>query len=197
MSASARQGPLLDFGDFGIWPQTLAQGVDDYAWRRDPETSRFDGSGGEPGPLSDFLSRLDADLAAAFPWRRWFALVSETGDHFGTIVLTGATPGAAVAELGITLGRPDYRDRGIGPRAVAGLVRHIWESTRVRRLELHTFPWNERAHRCFLKAGFRDVAEVLRGEERLLRMEARREWWLLWDGEGRFDFALPTAGERF
>ncbi|MFQ5381477.1 MAG: GNAT family N-acetyltransferase [Dehalococcoidia bacterium] len=196
MSGPDPGGAELEFGDFRIAPLTIAHGVDDFAWRSDPETSSLDGSGGEPGGLSEFLRRLEEDLTAVFPWRRWFALLSPMGDHFGTIVLSGATPGAGVAEIGITLGRPEFRDRGIGTRAVAGLVRHLWQTTVLRRLELHTYAWNERAHRCFLKAGFRDAGEVLRGEERLLKMEARREWWLLWDGEGRFDSALPTPRVR-
>jgi hypothetical protein len=51
--------------------------------------------------------------------------------------------------------------------------------------------WNERAIRSFRAAGFADAARVFRDNEWFLRMEARREWWLLWDAEGRF--AARTA----
>jgi hypothetical protein len=53
--------------------------------------------------------------------------------------------------------------------------------------------WNERAARAFERAGYERTARVYRAEQWLLRLEARREWWLLWDSEGRFDFPAPSG----
>ena len=76
---------------------------------------------------------------------------------------------------------------GIGTLVTVAVLRYVWASTPLRRIQLHVLDWNARAIRCFQKAGFQECARVLRGEaDTLLQMDVRREWWLLWDSEGRF-----------
>jgi hypothetical protein len=65
----------------------------------------------------------------------------------------------------------------------------------LRVVYLHVLEWNERAARCFSRSGFDPVARVLRDGQAFTRMESRREWWLLWDAEGRFQFERETANE--
>jgi len=75
-------------------------------------------------------------------------------------------------------------------------MRYLWDTTPFRILFLHTLDWNERAQRSFRKAGFAAVARVIRGDDVFIRMEARREWWLMHEADGRFDFAsagLPAS----
>jgi len=193
MTTAARDGIVADAGDFVIRAKGLADAMDDYLWRRDEDTARLDGSGRLDVPFSEFLAQRERDLGPASD-RRWLALESAEGVHFGTLVVFNVDPAGDAAEIGITIGRPEYRGRGIGTRAVVTLLRTAWATTALRRVYLHVFEWNERARRSFVKAGFQDVARVLRGPDVLVRMEARREWWLLWDAEGRF--ASPGADSK-
>ena len=183
----AQPDALVELGEFIVRPKRPSDAFDEWLWRRDPETVRLDGSGQPEESLADFLTRVKSELGPLSVTRSWYALETSDGVHFGSIGLFNKDSLRATAEIGISIGRSDHRDRGCGTRAMVGITRHIWETTTFRTLQLHTFEWNERAHQCFLKAGYQDVARVARGVEVLRRMEARREWWLLWDGEGRFD----------
>ena len=81
----------------------------------------------------------------------------------------------------------------VGTAATVGFLRYMWLNTPFRRVYLHTLSWNMRAQRCFGRAGFAPVARVLRGSDEFVRMDVRREWWQLWDQEGRFPHPEPPA----
>jgi len=166
--------------------RTRADGVDEFRWRSDPETSRFDGRAANHEPLDRFLDAFAQELAYPRNDREQFAIDTIDGRHIGTIMLYNFGHGRESAELGISIGEPGYRDRGLGREAIILLLRWAWENRPLRSVHLHALAWNERALACFRKAGFAPTVRVLRDGEELVRMEVRREWWLLWEMEGRF-----------
>ncbi|MCC7366357.1 MAG: GNAT family N-acetyltransferase [Dehalococcoidia bacterium] len=165
-----------------------ADARNDYAWRRDAELMRFDGSQPIERSFEEFAAGLESDIAFPRSDRQVFAIETGEGVHIGNCMFYNGDPVGGSAELGVSLAHPDYRDRGLGTATVIAFLRHLWSASAFRRIELHTLEWNVRAQRCFEKAGFGSRALVVRGDTRLVRMEARREWWLLWEMEGRFDF---------
>lgn len=169
-----------------------ADALDDFHWGRDPETARFDGGVPASATFSEYLDRLEYELRYPSTERASWALDSPEREHIGSIMYYHCDYAAQAAELGISIGRVEWRSRGIGTAAVVLFLRHLWSSLPVRRVYLHTLAWNERAIRCFRRAGFEATATVVRGEETFVRMEARREWWLLWDSEGRFEAHLEA-----
>lgn len=186
--------PLIvaDCGVVNIRHKHRGDALDDFHWRRDPETARFDASLPLEATFSQFLERLEYDIAFPGPDRRMYALDSPGGQHIGNIMWYHGDHGRGMAEFGISIGREDWRGRGVGTAATIGFLRLVWQTTSFRFVYLHTLAWNDRARRCFRRAGFADAARVLRGEEDFVRMDVRREWWLMWDQEGRFN--LPVAG---
>ena len=72
------------------------------------------------------------------------------------------------ASIDLFLGAP-YHDRGLGTDAVRTMVRHLIDDRGHRRLTIDPAAHNERAIRCYEKAGFKRVGVL-------------REYWL--DGEG-------------
>ena len=72
------------------------------------------------------------------------------------------------ASIDLFLGAP-YHDRGLGTDSVRTMVRHLIDDRGHRRLTIDPAAQNERAIRCYEKAGFRRVGIL-------------REYWL--DGEG-------------
>ena len=94
--------------------------------------------------------------------------------------------GGDSAELGISLGEEGARGRGLGREAVIVLLRWAWNNRPLRLVYLHALEWNQRAIRAFRAAGFDETARVIRDGQVFVRMEVRREWWLLWEMEGRF-----------
>jgi len=172
--------------------KTRDDAIDDYAWRRDPENARLNGM----QPLSEgftrFLQVFEHDLTFAQPDRAQFAIETNDGAHIGSVMFYNGDHGRGTAEFGISIGDERFRGGGLGREATVLFLRHAWQAYPFRSFYLHTLDWNERARRCFIAAGFNDVATVERGGDHFVRMEARREWWLLWDMEGRFPFPAET-----
>lgn len=176
--------------------KTRDDAIDDYAWRRDPENARLNGMLPFSEGFTRFLQVFEHDLAFGQPDRAQFAIETSTGVHIGSVMFYNADHGRETAEFGISIGDARYRGAGLGREATVVFLRYAWQTFPFRTFYLHTLEWNERAHRCFLASGFNDVALVERGGDRFIRMEARREWWLLWDMEGRFGTAAPPPAER-
>jgi RimJ/RimL family protein N-acetyltransferase len=165
--------------------------ADEFAWRTSEENARYDGSAPFGEDFDRFLHQFEYDLRFSAPQKGVFALDADDGEHIGSIMWYRADAVAGTAEFGISIGREEYRDRGLGTKATIAFLRYLWETTSFRVIYLHTLEWNDRARASFRAAGFDDVVRVLRDGEPFMRMEARREWWLLWDAEGRFRADAP------
>ena len=163
-----------------------SDGPDEFRWRSDPETARFDGRPANMEPLQRFLDAFGYELAYGRNDQEQFAVDLADGTHIGTVMLYNISRTADSAELGISLGEESRRGNGLGREAIVLLLRWLWNNRPIRTVYLHALEWNERALRCFRAAGFDETARVLRNGQALLRMEVRREWWLLWEMEGRF-----------
>lgn len=199
MTIEARPGPrdhlVVAAGPrLRIRHKTRDDAIDDYAWRRDPENARLNGMQPFSEGFTRFLQLFEHDLAFAQPDRAQFAIETPEGVHIGSVMFYNADHGRETAEFGISIGDARYRGAGMGREATTVFLRYVWQTYPFRTFYLHTLEWNERAHRCFLASGFNDIARVERGGDRFTRMEARREWWLLWDMEGRFGTAAPPPG---
>jgi RimJ/RimL family protein N-acetyltransferase len=159
----------------------------DYQWRTDPDLARYDGREPLSEPFAQFAARLESELQFQHPRERMYAIDTAEGRHIGNLMYYNARHTRDEAEFGITIGRKDLHGRGYGREATTLFLRYVWETTPFRLLVLHTLDWNERAARCFRAAGFEDAGVVAApGGRQLLRMEARREWWLFYDSLGRF-----------
>ena len=158
----------------------------EYAWRRDPEVARYDATPPLILPYHEFVQQFERDLRFSNPARHAYAIETVEGEHIGALMYYNADHVSGTAEYGISIGPAEHRGSGLGTEATIAFLRFAWKSLPLRRIYLHTLEWNERARRSFERAGFRQTETVLRRNERFLRMEARREWWLLWDSEGRF-----------
>lgn len=159
----------------------------EYRWRSDPALVRFDAAAPTSDTLAHFRRTVAYELSVGLPGRQAFALQTPEGEHIGTIMYYNADGDSA--ELGISIGAENAQGRGLGPAAVVAFVRFLWETRPFRRIVLHTLDWNERAIRCFTRAGFDAVARTRRHDDMFVRFEARREYWLLRDIRGEFAFA--------
>ncbi len=63
-------------------------------------------------------------------------------------------PQGLMARVGILLGRPESRGRGLGTEAIRLLLGYLFEVRRVVVVELDTADFNQAAQRSFEKAGF-------------------------------------------
>ncbi len=168
----------------------------EYEWRRDPEIARYDATRPLILPYHEFVQQYERDLRFANPSRHAYAIETVEGEHIGALMYYNADHSTGAAEYGIFIGPGERRGAGLGTEATIAFLRFVWQSLPLRCIYLHTLEWNERARRSFERSGFRQTAVVVRRDERFLRMEAKREWWLLWDSEGRFPAYRPATRDQ-
>ena len=183
---------VADAGRVRLRRKHVRDALNDFQWRRDPEIARYDAAMPLAKTFTEFLDQFERELLFPDPQRRMFAIEAPDGTQIGNIMYYNADDSRQSAELGICIALPAFRGRGLGTEAVLGFLRFIWNELPFRVIYLHTLQWNERAVRCFEKAGFNPTARVLRQRQWFLRMEVRREWWLMWEQEGRFAAYLRT-----
>ena len=166
---------------------------DDYRWRTDPETARLDGNAVLALPFDAYAKLVEKELMFGDPNRMSYSIDLDGEGHAGNMMLYNFGPARESAEFGISFGLESARGRGLGPAAMVAFLRYAWANLPFRTIFLHTFEWNDRARKAFERAGFSEAALIQRGDDLLIRMEATREWWLLWDSEGRFEGALERG----
>lgn len=167
--------------------RSLADAPNEYRWQRDPDLARFNGVAPVTSPYSEFLEVLDRELRTVDSSRDGFAIEAGDAQHIGTAVFYNGNHANSSVEIGMFIGEPAYQSGGYGREAAICLVRHIFSTRPFTRIYLHALDWNERARRTFAAIGFEEVGPVIRHHDTLVRMEARREYWLLADLEGHFD----------
>ncbi|GAG15847.1 unnamed protein product, partial [marine sediment metagenome] len=131
--------------------------------------------------LSDYLSLYAEELDYPSPSRCSLAIEDASGRHIGNIMFYNIDRLQGEAELGITIGASSHWSLGYGSDAVRAALRHIFSDLALRRVYLKTLDWNDRARRCFEKAGFVRYGAMRRGSDTFILMEVRRERFLLDD----------------
>ncbi len=163
--------------------------VDDFRWRRDPDLQLFNAEPAYDAPFETFLGQFELDLEFGHDRRGMFSIETPDGAHIGNLMYYNADRVSGVVEFGMSIAEEARRGQGLGREATAAFLRYVWRELPFRRVTLHTLEWNERAQRAFAAAGFDAAGRVERGGNRFVRMEARREWWLLREMRGEFEFA--------
>jgi len=85
---------------------------------------------------------------------RVFAIETEEGRHIGNVGLEDINWKDRHAKLGIFIGEKGSWDRGYGTDAVRTVLRLAFLEMGLHRISLHVFGFNQRARRCYEKAGF-------------------------------------------
>lgn len=147
----------------------------DYSWRTDPELARLDATVPLTMTYDQFLRFSREELQYPSPWSRRFGIETFAGRHIGNCMIYDIDLKKGDAELGIVVGDRDYLSKGFGSDAVLTVLDHVWSTTTLNRVYLHTLVWNERARKSFAKCGFREVKQVHRGGLDFMLMEITRE----------------------
>lgn len=159
-------------------PKRRSDASNDFRWRGDEELARLDAS--EPLRISfqDFLATVEAELLYSAPWSRRFAIDTLDHKHIGNCMHYDIDYIRGQTELGILIGEREYWAHGYGSDAVRTLLRHIFTSTPLVKVYLHTLEWNLRAQRAFQKCGFVPVKNVRRGGLTFVYMETHKKDWV-------------------
>jgi len=131
-------------------------------------------------PFSEAAEQDWAARASIDPQHRAFVIQTSGGVDIGVVGLMGE---GSRATLGIAIHDDRYWNGGYGTEAVELLVDGAFRVLPLERIELKVYPDNQRAIRCYVKAGFKREG-VLRSHEFheggfadvLVMSILRREW---------------------
>lgn len=89
--------------------------------------------------------------------RNFNIIESKDNKLIGTIGLEHFNWIARSAVLGIFIGDKDFRNNGYGTEAIKLLLEYGFKYLNLHSIRLDLLAINERAHRCYLKCGFKDT----------------------------------------
>ena len=155
----------------------LADALDDYAWRTDPELAKLDAAPLLTMAFSQYLSDCAIELRYPPSTKRSFAIETPDGKHIGNCVYYTISKIKGEAELGIVIGNRDYWGKGYGTDAVTALLSYIFRQTKLNRIYLKTLNSNRRAQKCFEKCGFTSHGHMTKDGYDFVLMEIYRKQW--------------------
>ncbi len=170
----------------------MADAEDDFRWRSEPELSRFDAARPLSMDYQEFLAIYREELRYPSQYRRSLAIEDEAGRHIGNVMYYNIDAIHREAELGITIGEPEYWNKGYGTEAARLLVERLVRDLDYKRVYLKTLEWNHRARRAFEKAGFSECGRSYRSGSSFILMEIRSEWLDVAQGD-EVETAAPFA----
>lgn len=155
----------------------LADALNDYTWRTDPELAQLDAAPLLTTTFSQYLSDYTAELRSPSLTRHRFAIETLDGKHIGNCLYYDINETKGETELGIMIGNRDYWDKGYGTDAVTTLVSYIFRQTKLKRIYLKTLNSNHRAQKCFKKCGFIPYGHLVKDGYNFVLMEIHRKQW--------------------
>jgi RimJ/RimL family protein N-acetyltransferase len=155
--------------------KAMSDAANEYRWRSDEQLATFDASRPVLAPFVNYERNWAFDFRYTdMPWRS-FAIEDGNGYHIGNVMYYNHDESRREAEIGISIGEPEYWERGYGADALGALVQTLMDSGSFARLYLHTLDWNERARRSFQRVGFVEAGVSWRDGRTFILMELRRE----------------------
>lgn len=174
----AQEGTVVAVGEKVVLREKRLSDVDDdYAWRTDEELSRLDATRPITMSFDAFRRHSREEMQYATSSSKRLAIDTRDGVHIGNCMYYDINRRRGVTELGIMIGDRRYWGMGYGTDAVRTLLDHIFTTTDLDSVYLHTLRWNDRARQSFTKAGFREIRSVFRNGLDFVRMEIRRDEW--------------------
>jgi len=155
----------------------LADALDDYAWRADPDLAQLDAAPLLTITFPQYLSEYTSELRYFSLIRHPFSIQTLDGKHIGNCVYYDINEAKGEAELGIMIGNRDYWDKGYGADVVTTLLGYIFRQTNLNRIYLKTLESNCRAQKCFQKCGFTPYGHLSRDGYSFVLMELHRKQW--------------------
>ena len=127
-------------------------------WMNDFEVTDYTGRTGYITTLSGEKEYLE-DSAKNTDNRTFDIIELNNNKLIGTVGLEHINWIARSAVLGIFIGDSDYRNNGYGTEAIKLLLEYGFKYLNLHSIRLDLLSANERAHKCYLKCGFKDAGK--------------------------------------
>ena len=165
----------------------------DYSWRIDPELASLDATRPVTLSLKEYLRYHRDDVRYPSPWSVRMAIDTHDGKHIGNCMYYDIDAEKSQCELGIMIGDRNYWSKGYGTDVVKTAVTHIFQTTELERIYLHTLTDNYRAQKSFAKAGFTAICEKQRDGYKFIFMEIRRTMWEADQAKSEIELSSRTS----
>lgn len=129
-------------------------------WFHSLEYTAYLGAAGLAATKESEESWLDDAVRRSSERVHFAIMLRETGEVIGTISLMGIDHQHNHATLGIGIGAPEHQGQGYGTEAVRLMVEYGFFFLNLHSIKLWHVAFNERGHRAYLKAGFREAGRV-------------------------------------
>ena len=127
-------------------------------WMNDFKVTDYTGRSGQVVTLSGEKEWLEN--SAKDKENRNFNIIELSSNKLvGTIGLEHFNWICRSAVLGIFIGDEDYRSKGYGREAINLLLEYGFKYLNLHSIRLDLLDINERAHKCYLKCGFKDTGK--------------------------------------
>ena len=150
---------------------------DDYQWRTDPDLSELDATTPIYISFDDFSRQFHEEIFYGSLSSKRLSIDNIAREHIGNCMFYSFDSYRQQAELGIMIGDKNYWNQGYGTDTVNTLIRHIFTTTTLNRVYLHTLTWNVRAQKSFEKSGFTKLRQVKRNGYDFILMELFKDKW--------------------
>jgi AacA4 family aminoglycoside N(6')-acetyltransferase len=152
-------------------------------WLNRPHIVEWWGGEGERPSMRDVVARYAPQVMAEHNVTPYIALLNDEPFAYAqSYVALGAGGGwwEEITDPGVrgidqSIAEPDKLGRGYGTRLVRTLVDRLFTDPAVTRVQTDPAPGNARAIRCYQKAGFRVVSEIMTPDDPALYMIRERE----------------------
>ena len=143
---------------------TFDEDIEKYTkWMNDPEVTDYIGSTSKITTYSsekNFLENMAKNKEDIN-----FDIISLNEDKLiGTVSLTNFDYISRSAVLGIFIGENEYRSHGYGSEAINLILEYGFKYLNLHSIRLDLLSINERAHKCYLKCGFKDTGRSRESE---------------------------------
>ena len=155
----------------------IEDAAQDYEWRTDPELSALDATVPINISLREYISHFKDELKYPVPWSIKYAIEDKNGYLIGNIMYYDIDPIDKEAEIGIIIGDKAFLSEGYGTDALHTLASHVFNTTNIILLYLHTLTTNERAKKAFKKVGFKEVGPVRKEGMNFIKMDLLKADW--------------------
>lgn len=142
-------------------PVSLEDFKNTYAWRNDEETAKW-GAGSElyryshvsQEQIEDAYEKAIKKLDKREDGQFSIYTLETPSVYIGSIGYRELDPVSRCCTLGISIGDKNYWGKSYGADAIKTLVRYLFHTMNLKRVQLDTWSGNERAIRCYEKCGF-------------------------------------------
>lgn len=125
-------------------------------WMNDFEITDYTGRSGQITTFEGEREWLESSVKNNY--NRNFDIIDlDTNKIIGTVGLENIKSIERSAVLGIFIGEKEYRSNGYGTEAIKLLLEYGFKYLNLHSIRLDLLSVNERAHKCYLKCGFKDT----------------------------------------